>query len=161
MTQPNTPDSFWTRVAKGSPHACWDWTGSCNSTGYGTVSWHGIRCTAHRLAAFLTGMVDSVRAPEDKRANSFVLHKCDNRKCCNPDHFFLGNYSANQFDAYSKGRRDGVKGEKHTNAKLTNSQAKAIRHRYAAGETQVVLAKAYGVSQHAISLIIRGKSYCG
>ncbi len=34
----------------------------------------------------------------------FVLHKCDVRLCCNPDHLFLGNQQRNLEDMASKGR---------------------------------------------------------
>ena len=71
----------------------------------------------------------------------------------------IGSYSDNQRDAYQKRRKLQPKGEAHTNAKLTNEQAAEIRQRYAAGEFQVPLAKEYGVSQRAISLIVRGETY--
>jgi hypothetical protein len=62
-------------------------------------------------------------------------------------------------DAYVKKRKQQPKGEKHTNAKLTNTQAKEIRKKYKNGEYQTVLAKKFGVSQRVISLIVRGESY--
>lgn len=71
----------------------------------------------------------------------------------------IGSYSDNQRDAYAKKRRVQPKGEKHVNAKLTNEQAEQIRQRYAAGEYQVPLAREFGVSQRAISLIVRRETY--
>jgi hypothetical protein len=62
-------------------------------------------------------------------------------------------------DAYSKNRKTQPKGERHANAKLTNEQAETIRERYREGELQIPLAKEYGVSQRAISLIVRGETY--
>ena len=152
-----TAESFWARVD--SAKECWEWQGACNSTGYGTVAWGGKLYTAHRIAAWLSGLVKEPSAPANSRAKTHVLHKCDNRKCCNPEHFFLGSYADNQKDAYHKVRRAAPNGEKNANSKLTNKQADEIRVRYRQGELQVPLAKEFGVSQRVISLIVRGKSY--
>jgi len=159
MPRKQTPESFWARVDKRCPEECWEWQGSTNNTGYGTVGWHGRNYTAHRVAAWLMGMVATPSVPDHAHDKGHVLHKCDNRRCCNPGHFFLGSYADNQLDAYNKKRRAQPRGEAHTNAKLTNKQVEEIRNRYASGEYQTPLAKEYGVSQNAISLIIRGKTY--
>lgn len=158
MSRKQTPESFWARVTP-NPDGCWEWQGGCNSTGYGSVAWHGNVYTAHRIAAWLSGLVVSPSAPESSRESTHVLHKCDNRRCCNPDHFFLGSFTDNMKDAYGKRRKQQPKGQHHANAKLTNEQASEIRKRYAAGEFQIPLAKEYKVSQRAISLIVRGESY--
>lgn len=34
----------------------------------------------------------------------FVLHKCDNKNCINPDHLFLGTAKDNIHDCIRKGR---------------------------------------------------------
>ena len=158
MPAPQTPENFWSRVKKSD--TCWEWQGSRNTTGYGTVAWGQVVYTAHRVAAWLSGLVDSPRAPKSKAAPGFVLHRCDNRLCCNPAHFFIGNYTDNQKDAYAKGRRSQPKGAKHANAKLTDSQVREIRSRYSlGGVTQDDLAAEFGVSQRTISLIILKRTY--
>lgn len=159
MSKKQTPESFWAKVAKGKKADCWEWQGAISSSGYGSVFWHGKAYTAHRIAAWLNKLVDSPSAPEHSRTPLHVLHKCDNRKCCNPSHFFLGSFADNQKDAYSKQRRAQPKGEKHANAKLTAKQVAEIRKRYEKGEYQYPLAKEFGVSQRVISLIIRRESY--
>lgn len=116
--------------------------------------------TAHRIAAWLSDLVADPAKPTNSQEKAHVLHKCDNRKCCNPSHFFIGSYSDNQLDAYSKKRKAQPKGEKHTNAKLTDKQAKEIRRIYSVhGLTQKTIANRYEVSQSAISKIIRGETY--
>lgn len=159
MSKRQTAESFWSRVKKGKKAECWEWQGSCNNTGYGTVGWDGKTYTTHRISAWLEGLVTSPSAPDNAREETHVLHKCDNRKCCNPNHFFLGSYTDNQKDAYSKSRKTQPKGSAHANAKLSVRQVTQIRKRYANGEYQVPLAKEYGVSQRVISLIVRGESY--
>lgn len=159
MSIKQTAETFWGRVNKAGDIDCWEWQGSKNSTGYGTVGWDGKLYTAHRVAAWLSNLVDTPSAPKRKSTRTYVLHKCDNRLCCNPNHFFLGNYSDNQLDAYGKKRRTQPKGERHSNAKLTSAQVKSIRSAYTKGAYQTDLAKKYGVSQTSISLIIRGATY--
>lgn len=157
MSRKQTAESFWARVKKS--RGCWEWQGSCNSTGYGTVVWHRKTYTAHRIAAWLSGLVADPSASANAKERTHVLHKCDNRKCCNPKHFFVGSYTDNQLDAYRKKRKVQPRGEAHANAKLTNAQAEAVRGAYKNGQTQVKLAVAYGVSQRAISLIVRRETY--
>ena len=160
MSARQTAESFWAKVAVRGPEDCWNWQRCVNSAGYGNVGWCGKNYVSHRVAAWLTGMVKSPSAPARKQASTHVLHKCDNRRCCNPKHFFLGSSTDNMLDAYQKGRKTQPRGMHHVNAKLTNDQAAEIRCRYAvAPGDQVGLAEEYGVSQRVISLITRGESY--
>lgn len=155
-----TAESFWNRVRVLSSEQCWEWTGSKNNTGYGTVSWNGKVYTAHRVAAWLTGVVSSLTKPKNAKDTGHVLHKCDNRACCNPSHFFLGSYADNQRDAYQKKRRVALRGSRHPNARLSPEQVEAIRHAYATKQqTQMQLASTYNVSQRCVSLIVRGETY--
>lgn len=164
MSAKNTPESFWARVNQTSDAECWEWQGTCTSSGYGSLTWHGKHVQAHRLAyaltrggiALLTGFRQLDRAKNYKR---FVLHRCDNRRCCNPKHLFLGSMSTNLKDAYTKKRKVQPRSE-HANAKLSPEQVREIRRRYDTGEAlQIPLAKEYGVSQRAISLVVRRETY--
>lgn len=158
MAAKQTPESFWARVRK--TKNCWEWQGALNNTGYGTVAWDGHVYTAHRVAAWLSGLVKHPSKPTHAAEPTHVLHKCDNRKCCNPEHFFLGTYKDNQLDAYRKKRRAQPRGGAHANAKLTDKQAVEIRRIYRVhGLTQQTIANRYDVSQTVISKIIRGETY--
>lgn len=153
-----TAEAFWVRLQV-SKTGCWEWTGALNSTGYGNVRWHGKVFTTHRLAAWLVGLAASPSAPKSASAKTHVLHRCDNRKCCNPEHFFLGNYRENQLDAYAKGRKTQPRGSLHANAKLSVTQVERIREQYTKGKTQQWLADKNRVSQRCISLVVRGETY--
>jgi hypothetical protein len=164
MSPRNTPENFWSRIARGPDTDCWDWQGATTSSGYGNLTWHGQHVQAHRLAYYLTngniGLTTDFRVGDRARTyKRFVLHRCDNRLCCNPAHLFLGSMKTNQLDAYRKGRRTQPK-SRHVNAKLTPEQVATIRETYdAGGVRQVDLAKQYGVSQRVISLVVRRETY--
>lgn len=77
---------------------CWVWKLRRNKDGYGLVSNYKRRdCPdkAHRLAWFLW---------KGDPGEQHVLHRCDNRACCNPAHLFLGNIQSNTADMIQKGR---------------------------------------------------------
>lgn len=103
----------------------------------------------------------------------WVLHKCDTPACINPDHLFLGTCRDNAKDCYRKGRsflsnynapenvsdrviRTGYAGIPR---KLNPDRVRDIRSRYKAGESQQDIADDLGVTQHLISLIVRGLSW--
>lgn len=166
MSAKQTPENFWARVDRRRPTACWEWTGAKTSAGYGNLMWHGAHVQAHRVAYWLThGGISLVtgfrRTGVAAKYKRFVLHRCDNKACCNPGHLFLGSMRANLLDAYAKGRKAQPQGADHANSKLSKAQAKAARKAYDSGSTQAQLAAKYGVSQRAISLLVRGETYRG
>jgi hypothetical protein len=163
MSHKNTPETFWARVSKAGPDDCWEWTGALTSNGYGNLGWGGTNVQAHRLAFALAvggiGLLTGFRQPGRARVyRKFVLHRCDNRKCCNPAHLFLGSMRANQLDAYEKGRKVQPR-SKHANAKMSPDTVREVRRLYAQGARQVDLAAMAGVSQVAISLVVRNETY--
>lgn len=83
-----------------------------------------------------------------------VCHKCDNLKCCNPEHLFLGTQKENIADMMRKGRKDSRYGERNTQNKLTEQQVIEI---YNSSEKQRAIAAKYGIDQSTVSNIKSGK----
>ena len=125
---------------------CLEWTGGCFATGYGQTKAYGTNWYTHRLALHLEGI--------DVEGH-YVLHSCDNRLCCNPDHLRLGTHQDNMDDMNSRGRQ--ALGSNHGSAKLTEQDVLEIRA--ITGMTQRAIADHFGVDRSAISLIIRRKTW--
>lgn len=95
----------------------------------------------------------------------YVCHSCDNIRCVNPEHLWLGSPSENAIDMVNKGRNrpkkgQAAKGEANGNAKLTESQVREIRKRYAGGGvTYRVLAKEYGIAWFTAASIIKRRNW--
>lgn len=144
-------EGFWEHVDRsGGSEACWEWTGYGHD-GYGRVyrtTEHGVFRRSHRFAWYVT----NGPIPE----GMFVCHRCDNRKCCNPSHLFLGSAADNNSDRDRKGRTRVVRGLEHANAKLSDADVLEIRRLRASGVKSAVLAKQFGVRQATIAHIARG-----
>jgi len=83
-----------------------------------------------------------------------VLHRCDNRKCINADHLFLGTDSDNKADMMSKDRI--AWGERAGGVRLTADQVLKIR---ASAKLQADIAKEFGISPATVSDIRRRRTW--
>lgn len=120
--------------------------------GYGKIKVFGKTMLYHRLSFELyVGSIPS---------GLLVCHKCDNPKCVNPEHLFLGSHQENMDDKINKGRHVGAKkGYKHHKSKLVEWQVIEIKRKLRDGAFQYDLANEYGVNQATISNIATGKNW--
>ena len=147
---------FWSKVSVSSVDECWELTAGSDANGYGSF-WLPDKkrmMVAHRVA--YTEMVGDI--PD----GMCVLHKCDNRKCVNPSHLFLGTRLDNNRDRARKSRNNSDKrrGENNGLARLTDEDAVAIRGLYDTGKfSQQAIADMFHISQNAVSSIVTRKTW--
>lgn len=130
---------------------CWNYRGGLDSSGYGQIFSGGTgkrtRSGAHRLALERKIGRTLSGAGVDKE---YALHTCDNRKCVNPEHLFVGTHRENMADMARKGRarRPG---------RLSDADVLEIhRLRDEDGLLQREIGAIFGVHQAYISEILRG-----
>jgi len=145
-------DRFWSYVNKKSDDECWEWTGSKSKQGYGEININGKITKAHRFSWVLHhGKING---------GLLVCHKCDNKKCVNPNHLFLGTYLDNNHDRDNKGRAIHQSGETHGRSKLTQNDVDTIRTlRIEKHLSQYELAKMFPVTRSTIKSILDGKTW--
>jgi hypothetical protein len=127
---------------------CIEWSRATSFIGYGVVKHKQKQWQAHRFSwTFHFGKI-----PNGK----IICHKCDNRKCINPDHLFIGVHKDNSQDMISKGRNVPARGERSGTAKLTNEQIALIKNDT---RPQKLIAKTHNICQANVSLIKSGKTW--
>jgi hypothetical protein len=150
-------DRFWSKVKyPGNDQYCWEWTAGLKGKKnheYGTFQLASyISIYAHRFSwEFYNGPI-----PNDLQ----VLHTCDNTKCVNPEHLFLGTNYDNVQDKISKNRQ--TKGSKngwlHV---LTENDVEEMIIKIYNKEFSTInqIANHYGIDRSVISHILNGEAW--
>lgn len=163
-------DRFVSKVNK-SDNGCWDWKASILKNGYGCIRINKKTFLAHRVSwEIFNGEI-----PKEKTDyhGLCVLHKCDNRKCVNPNHLFLGTNRENICDSMKKGRRKNVlrrrptgliykplskeQKDRHGNRKIKEVDRQEIIKLLNGGMRQREIAFIYNVTQSSISKLLHVK----
>lgn len=123
-------------------NGCWEWTGSVNWAGYGHFDFHSIR-SAHRFSYYIF--------KGELSEGMEVCHSCDNPKCVNPAHLWLGTRSENIRDAAIKGRTNTVR--------LSPADVRTIRELHDSGAPTDDIAQRYGMSKDTVQDIVSRRTW--
>lgn len=127
-----------------SQSGCWEVSGSLDKDGYAKV---GSKKRAHRVSyEHFNGTANG----------SLVCHSCDNRRCVNPEHLWLGTNAQNTADRNAKGRQANRSRIRPT---ISVEVAHEIRNALALGATGRDMARSYGLSEGMISNIKFGRTW--
>lgn len=132
---------------------CWEWIGAVEKDGYGVF--HAVidGILYKRAHRFSWAFHSKSHVPK----GMLVCHSCDNPRCVNPAHLWLGTYADNHEDMTRKGRRRiEAKGELAHKAKLTEDQVKLI---LIDGRPYAQIAADYGVAGTTITSIKNRESW--
>lgn len=136
---------------------CWDWKGPINKGGYTIMTCrkqNGAE-TGHRAS----WLIHKGEIPKFKH----ICHSCDNRRCTNPDHLWIGTNKQNNDDKIKKGREAKNTpphkiGSENGASKLKEDQVKEIKELLKKGLTMVEIGRQYNVSKTTI-LRIKNKTH--
>jgi hypothetical protein len=139
---------------------CIEWQAHVGQNGYGQMTYQGAPNYVHRIVYAATHGIKL-------RREDVICHRCDNPKCCNIDHLFLGDHAANVRDMFQKGRDAASRGtsnipvgEKAHLAKITDAQEREIRAMLRGGFSPTTIHRfgVYPISRSGISKIKHGQS---
>ena len=135
-------------------NGCWNWTGATFTNGYGRVML-GSRRDGNRKTVSVHRLAMHMWRGFDLSSPLFVCHQCDNKRCFNPEHLFIGTAADNTLDYITKGKYRPCYGERNGASKLTWDEVRELRE---SSGPQRILARRFGISQGMVSRILRSKN---
>lgn len=145
----NTIRDFWRRVRFGD--GCWEYRADSYVDGYGQFTIGGRKHSAHRFAY--------TQMKGECPAGLLILHECDNRKCCNPEHLRAGTHQENMEDMKSRGRQRSLRGRRHPSRRLTPEKVNRVLKLLEVGESLRSIARLVRLSHVTVLRVKTGKTW--
>jgi hypothetical protein len=145
-------ERFIAKVRK--TEGCWIWIACRNPKGYGLFGTGPQSRLAHRVSysLFVGPIPDGL----------LILHKCDNPRCVNPEHLYVGTHNDNSRDMMERGRGSFVGGEENPHAKLAKEEVSQIRNAYKRGGISYQkLSNIFGIWPGHLWRIVNNKAWTG
>lgn len=129
----------------GCIHHC----GSLSSSGYPQAA--ARRAETGRTISYPAHRIAWIIAHKSDPGKLFVCHRCNNKLCVRLEHLYVGTHKMNMDDV--------ARTMAHPKRKLSSVDVMKIRSTDMTKTTQRALAKEFGVSQRAISYILKNVTY--
>jgi hypothetical protein len=143
---------FWSYVEILDGDNCWLWLKTPNKD-YGCFIINKVQYIASRISYFLHYKIDPNKL--------LVLHDCDNPKCVNPSHLFLGTDKDNFQDAINKNHHVNCTFKISPNRNLNDNEVRRLKYLYSLGWTYNQLAREFKINSGTVWSIINGVTYKG
>ena len=126
---------------------CWIWIGTVDTSGYGQIKIDNKTKRAHRVSfeIFIAPIPNSVWHTD-------VLHLCNNKRCINPQHLYLGSDKDNRYDALLQ----GAYSDRQT---FTADERDLIKHLNKNNISQRKIAELFNRSRDAVRCALKENEY--
>ena len=138
--------AYITKQSKVTESGCWEWPTGPRRGGYAEVLVRGKKRRLHRVS------YEEFKGPIPKGKR--ICHHCDNPRCVNPGHLYIGTAADNANDVKERGNPRSYK--------LKKEDVEEIKRLYQAGaDSMNALARKFKVTAGLICRIIHGKTWKG
>ena len=144
-------ERFYQKTKLNQNTGCLEWTGGLNTWGYGQASINKTTKLAHRHSYEISvGEIPK---------GMLCCHHCDNPKCIEPSHLFIGTNADNAKDKVLKNRQKSMKGESCVTHKLKDCNIRALRELNKSGMKISVITDLFRISRTQAYRIINNQSW--